>query len=219
MRRNFRGFYLVLTVCALVCSNRSPAAISLDLMGGSAKSFDTPLTIYQDGQPTIKLTAQYGTYPVGGNAAPYYAIRANYRATNSPWIYSFEILHSKIYLENGPAEVENFRVTFGFNYVMFDVGYQIGGFTFMAGLGPIVGHPRSTVRSQAYEGTGFLGLYSVIGVGSQIAANYRLRLFSFMTVLFETKLTAAYAVVPIASGSALTPNAAVHGLIGLGFDF
>ena len=57
------------------------------------------------------------------------------------------------------------------------------------------------------------------GPAAQLAFSERIPFQRRMFLDLETKLTGAWARVPIACGTADVPNLAAHGLIGIGFRF
>ena len=78
---------------------------------GSSISVPTPLTITQRGEPDLHFTAHWATQPFLDTW--YYAGRIGVWSGNRGWLFDFT--HHKIYLTNGPAEVQQFRITNGMN--------------------------------------------------------------------------------------------------------
>lgn len=194
----------------------------LDISGGSAWNAATPLTIRQEGEEPVRFIARYRTRPFAD--VPYYAVRVG-RGRAARW--EAELIHHKIYLDNPPPEVEQFRATHGFNLLSLGRSWPVGRARPYAdrraelrfGAGPMLTHPISIVRGRAYEGgrylfgTGWL----LSGIGVQFGAGHRWRLGRAVELVAEFKATAALAELPVADGRAETPNAALHGLLGLGF--
>ena len=88
----------------------------------------------------------------------------------------------------------------------------------MRGAGAVVAHPESTVRGKALsqDGGPFGRGYHLSGPTAQAAAEKKFGADGDLFVPVEGKLTASFARVPVADGSADVPRAAVHGLAGLG---
>jgi hypothetical protein len=197
----------------------TPAAaqgqVSVEVFGGTAFSLHTPLTIKQEGFPSIELTAHYSTRPL--DAIPYYATRLGFWNDTGGWVV--ELLHHKIYLDNpeGPeGNVQHFEVTHGYNIVTVNRGWRREEFVILAGGGIVIAHSNSIVRGRERS---IDEPYSLSGVGFQAAAGRRLHLTPWLFASAEGKVTAAWARVPISGGKATAPNVAFHGLLGIGAMF
>jgi hypothetical protein len=194
---------------------------TVELFAGASYSFPTPLTIRQDSEPDIRLTAHYSTRP--WRDVPYYAYRFGYQDGAGAW--EAELVHQKIYFENPPADVQRFEVTHGYNLLTVNrANVRPNGTTLRLGVGLVIGHPEATVRGRASSGRGgIIGKgYFLSGVTVQLAVGRRLPDHNDADGLFlepEAKLTASWARVPIAGGSATAPNVAVHGLLGVGYAY
>jgi len=188
-----------------------------EAFGGSSYSFPTPLRIRQPGYEDIDITARYETKPFEKD--PYYAWRIGKWQDGSAW--EFEQVHQKLYLTNKPAEVQQFQITYGYSLFTLNRAWKSGGFIYRLGAGVVVTNTFSTVRGEKYEQTGGLfdtGNY-LSGATIQGAVGKRIYLTKNLFLALEGKLTASYARVNIANGYAQVPNAAVHWLFGLGYDF
>ena len=80
-------------------------------------------------------------------------------------------------------------------------------------------HPETTVRGKSWEDDGGLNGFYISGAGGQLALEKRYIITEKLSLSLELKMTAAYAEIPIADGTATVPNYAAHGLIGIGYDF
>ncbi|MFO7639652.1 MAG: hypothetical protein R6X14_10240 [bacterium] len=199
---------------ALLTATAAGAGWRLDVSGGSAWNAVTPLVIHQQGQDPLWLAAQYSTRPLAD--VPYYAVRIG-RGGQARW--EFELVHHKLYLDNLPPEIERFQVTHGFNLLSLGRSWPAGPLELRFGTGPMLTHPENTVRGRVFdEGRGILGTgWYISGAGFQFGAGRRWRLGRVVELVVEGKATAAWTEVPIVAGRAELPNAALHGLIGLGF--
>lgn len=204
---------------ALACLAGAAQArnVRIEAFGGSAYNLPTPLSIYQSGEAAFTVNARYGTHPYAAGAAPYYSARLGF--WNKSDGIELEMLHHKLYLENPPAEILRYTITFGYNMFFVNYAWDLSWFILRVGLGPVITHPTNNIRGQAYSGTGLLGLYQFSGIANQVsfARSFWLAKWFFLTL--EAKFTSAYAVVPIANGISTAPNFAVHGLGGIGFQF
>jgi hypothetical protein len=208
----------VLVLFFLLVGAEAQASLKLELMGGSSISVPSRLTLYQENQPKITMTAHYDTRPL--TPAYYYVARLGWWDKDTAW--ELELIHHKIYLSNTTPEVAEFKVTFGYNLLLINRAWMFHGFVLRSGLGIVLAHAINTVRGQSFslpaDGV-FDGQYALAGVGGQISVSYPYYLTSRLFLNLETKFTAAYANIPIAQGVALTPNYAFHGVFGVGYSF
>jgi len=192
----------------------------VELFAGSAYSFPSPLTIRQAGESDLRLTAHYRTKP--WQDSPYYAYRFGY-ADRDGRGWEAELVHHKLYLDRGlPSDVQHFEVTHGYNLVTVNRSMvRSGGTTWRVGIGAVIGHPEATVRGKPTTGRGgfFNRGYFLSGPTVQLAVGRRFPDPTGFFVSTEGKLTASLARLPIRGGTAVTPNVAVHGLVGLGYAY
>ena len=197
-----------------------PAAASADwniqVFTGSSYSFPSPLNIKQDGEKDINITAEYETN-AWSTQAPYYALRIGKWVDDHAW--EFESLHQKLYLTNKPDEVQKFAISHGYNFNMLNYALSKYGFIYRLGGGFVMTHPETQVRGKRLEDDGGLNGFYISGAGGQLAVEKRYAISKKLSFSLELKMTAAYAVIPIADGTATVPNYAVHGLVGIGYDF
>jgi hypothetical protein len=200
----------------LFCPGWATAEWTIQLSTGTSYSFPSPLTIEQDGEKDISLTAEYETR-AWATQAPYYALRIGRWKDKIAW--EFESLHQKLYLTNKPDEVQKFAVSHGYNLNMLNVAFTKYGLIYRIGGGFVMTHPETEIRGRRHEDDGGINGFYISGAGGQAALEKRYRLSEKLSCSLELKLTAAYAEIPIADGSASVPNYAAHGLIGIGYDF
>jgi hypothetical protein len=210
----------VIIVSALLavffCPVRAMAGWTLQVSTGTSYSFSSPLTIQQDGEDDIDLTAEYETR-AWATQAPYYDLRIGKWKDGKAW--EFESLHQKLYLSNKPDEVQKFSISHGYNINTLNFAISGYGFIYRAGFGFVMTHPETKVRGKRLEDEGGLNGFYISGAGGQLAVEKRYYATEKLSLSLEAKFTAAYAVIPIADGTASVPNYAVHGLIGIGYDF
>jgi hypothetical protein len=182
---------------------------------GGAASAPSPLTIRQAGEPALRFTARYATRPMAW--APYYAFRIS-RWWPSGWGVFADNLHHKLYLTNPPPEVQRFEVTYGYNFLALGPAWRSGEWSLLAGAGPVLTNPTSTVRglAKSHRG-GFFGLgYYVDGAHLQLGVNRRFHVARWAFISADLRASAAWARVDVAEGSADVPNYAIHFLLGVG---
>ncbi len=198
---------LPLTVFGLLAAGRAAAAgWQLEAFTGAAHSFETTLTVRQEGSRDLRVAADYSTRPF--EDAPYYGWRLSREGPRGGW--DVQLLHHKLYLEDPPPEVERFEVTHGYNLLTIGHTWRRGGWALRLGLGAVIAHAESTVRARAHGGG-----YELSGPSAEVALGRRLPLGRRLAVVAEAKLTAARAEVSIGGGQASVPNAALHGVVGL----
>lgn len=192
---------------------------SVELMGGTAISFDTPLIVHQNGYPDIDVTARYDTKTFRPNL-PYYALRISRWEGDDAW--EFGQVHHRLFLADPPPEIQYFAIHYGYSYLLLGHAWRRNGFVYHLGIGPIVTNPATVVRNKRRDvGDWFFdGGYYVSGVGLGVSVEKDLRISRRTYGVFELQFTAGDAWnVPIADGYAEVPNLALHFHIGLGHDF
>ena len=207
---------LLCLVVVFILPAMAMADWNIQLFTGSSYSFPSPLKIEQDGEKDIDLTAEYETR-AWSTQAPYYALRIAKWTDNHAW--EFESLHQKLYLTNKPDEVQKFAISHGYNINMLNYALSKHGFIYRVGGGFVMTHPETTVRGKSWEDDGGLNGFYISGAGGQLAIEKRYIVTEKLSLSLELKMTAAYAEIPIADGTATVPNYAAHGLIGIGYDF
>lgn len=184
---------------------------------GYAEQFRSPLTIEQDGQPDIELTAEWDTKSL--EMPPYWSMRTGKWDGDTAW--EAELIHLKIFLENKPSEVQRFGISHGHNLLFANRAWKYGSFKLRAGVGLTISHPEVTIRNVRHnEDSGFADQgYQVSGVAIQGAGQYELPIYGPVHLVSELKLFSSYSVVRLDFGSATVPLFGVHALLGLGFHF
>ena len=177
---------------------------------GAVANLETPLTIRQSGFEEIETGgAEYETRPF--ESPVYYSLRAGRWRGGVGW--ELELIHHKIYLQDPPPEVQHFAISHGYNMVTVNRAWERGGFVWRAGLGPVVAHPENQIRGRVLRDAG----YELTGPVVQAGVERRFVLGERWFVSLEGKATAARAEVSVADGEAEVPNAALHGLLGIGY--
>lgn len=195
----------------------APARAQLELQAflGSSVSAPSPLSIAQRGRPDLDFTAHWATRPFLDTW--YYAGRIGLWHGSRGWLLDFT--HHKIYLTNGPPEIQKFRITNGLNLLTVSRGFRRGQLTYALGAGPVITFPRNRVREESLErGRGFLGGYFLSGANVMASATRRFPLTSGFFLSLDGRVSASYVRVPVAGGHASVPNLALHIHAGLGYQ-
>lgn len=196
---------------------------SFEIFLGEQFNIPTPLTIKQKGESTIKVDwARYKSDAWTGFNSPYYAWRIGVWDDNRAW--ELELIHEKIILKNKPAEVQHFNISHGYNLITINRAWRLTQYKdliWRIGAGVVLTHPETTIRyKKKGYGEDFPKGFYISGPTAQIAIDKRFYLSKGLFGVLEAKFTASYAThVPIANGHAEVPNAAIHGLFGLGYEF
>ena len=199
-------------VALLLVAADAGAQITVEYFQGTAFNVPTTLTISQDGQPDISLSADYSVRPFDDRL--YYAARLGFWKDDHGWLV--ELLHHKLYLENPPPDVEAFEVTHGYNMLMLNRAWRRPKLTIIAGGGAVIPHSNSLIRGKERPIT---APYTLAGVAGQAAVGRSLNFTNWLFGSVEGKVTFAWARVPVAEGHATVPNVAFHVLAGIGGKF
>jgi hypothetical protein len=176
---------------------------------GGAASLKTRLEIRQAGFETLRLDADYDTKPF--KSPLYYSARAGRWSGRSGW--ELELTHHKLYLRNGPSEVQHLEISHGYNLVTLNHGWDLGPVLLRVGAGPVVAHVEGSVRGRQLDRGG----YQVTGPVVQVGVEKRRALGERWLLGIEGKVSAARAVIPVKDGELDAPNVAGHLLVSLGY--
>jgi hypothetical protein len=172
------------------------------LEGGTFLPFNVPmsLSVYQSGEPALRLTAHYASEPF---AIPIcWVWRVSLWSGNRGW--ELEAVHHKIFLENPPPEIGKFQISHGVNLVTVNRAWQCEHFVLRAGAGVALAHPENTIRGKILpEDGGIFGWgYYLAGpaVGGAVGRHFPLGAGFLLTA--EVKLSGYYASVPVVDGRA-----------------
>ncbi len=192
-------------------------AWQFEFLPGVAYVPPMPLKVEQSGYDDISMTARYRTESL--RLPIYYSYRLSTLKNNKGW--SIEMNHLKIYLDNTTDEIQNLSVSHGYNQLLFNHHMVKPKFTWILGLGAVIGHPESTVRNLTFDEKGglFNDGYYISGFVLQGAIHYPLINTKHFILPLEGKLTAAYGKIPIVDGYAHIPVIAFHILLGPGLKW
>lgn len=153
----------------------------------------------------------------------YYMIRLEDWKGDHAW--GVEWLHHKVYLANTDETIRDFSISDGYNILFFNrAQYQqdgwLKGSILRGGLGIVFGNPDVTLegRDRFWNDGGIGGTY-LSGIGAQVALERRLIENDRHFLSVESKLTVAYARIPISDDGeeyADVPNVALHFVFGFG---
>lgn len=202
----------------LVLAGRPGAAraqVELQAFFGSSVSLPTPLTITQAGEPDLHFTAHWATRPFLDTW--YYGGRIGVWSGNRGWLFDFT--HHKIYLTNGPDEIQRFRITNGMNLFTVSRGFRRGRLSYAIGAGPVIAFPIIRVRGRQLAGDrGFWGGYFLSGANLMASATRQFPLAKGVFFSLDGRVSASYVRVPVSGGHASVPNVALHVHAGLGYS-
>jgi hypothetical protein len=205
-------------ILLLGSSSTAQARFLIEGFLGTAYSFPSTVTIYQENQPNLVFSGHWINETFKN--APYYSIRLGGWTETSGW--EFEDIHHKVVLDNNPANVQALKATFGFNFFLLNRAWDLNWFILRVGGGPVIAHPITTVRGQQFNSAegGILGTtYFLVGAGVQLSLQRRFYFGKHFFLTAEGKMTMAWANLPVVGGSAHIFNFALHGLGGFGYRF
>lgn len=215
--RNRLALALALATAAAPAGSARGEGWSFVVSGGAALNASATLKVEQSGQPELSHRAQYETRPFKDPF--YYALRVARAHGRGQW--EVQLLHHKLYLKNTTSEITHFEITHGFNLITIARSFAGSVVNWRAGAGVVFAHTESTVRGEdEHGGGGMLGTgYELAGPAALVGAGGRLALSERLFVVPELQATAAWAKVSVAGGHAVTPNLALHFLLGVGYRF
>lgn len=211
MRRIFISLSIIAAVLTLSASTFAASSPSVSFFLGTSWNAPVPILIHQDGYPDIRIDhPQWETRPL--YEAPYYAIRFSW----DQW--ALEVIHNKLYLVTDHPDVQQFWISHGYNLILAERLHDLGGWSYSLGGGVVLAHPETIIRGHElsdppHAGISFTGYY-LSGVAAEASVARRLPIKPWLSLTAETKLTGAWARVPIVGGYADVPDVAIHGLIG-----
>lgn len=194
---------------------RPEGSWSFQLLLGGPLNLPVPLTIRQEGQPDVRLTAHYSSRPF--RLPLHWGIQVARRSGGADW--ALELVHQKLYLDDPPPEVQYFSITHGFNLLTLSRGFRLGdGLWTRVGAGAVLAHPESMVRGREFSGSGLLGSGQYLAGATLVGTlEKRIALVDRLYLALVPKITASWARVPVAGGSADVPAVSLHLLSGLGY--
>lgn len=184
---------------------------------GTVYNVPMPLTVSQNGNPDIKLTARYETEPF--TLPVYWDMRFAHWQKDVAW--EFEVIHHKLYLENTTEEIQHFGISHGFNMLIINRVKSLKWFNYRIGGGFVLAHPENTVRGKTFGDSGDdldLG-YVISGPVLNLSLGKPVYVSKSVFLNFEVKSTFAWSRVKVADGHARLYNWALHAVCGIGFDF
>lgn len=210
---NGKGLPILLALAIL----SSPASAgdtgwSAEFLLGGAWNAGSEVTIAQSGQPDLVFDTDFATDPF---AQPlYWALRFNHHRPGRIW--SLELHHHKLIMQDPPPEVADFSITHGTNIVSVQHAWLRPGWRFMALAGVVVAHPENTVRGLKLpeEGGLFGAGYQVTGPALGAGAGTHLELTDWLDLTAEARLVVAWIRVDVVDGRASFTNVAAHLLLG-----
>lgn len=203
--------------------SQAEGSYSFEVFWGTQFNIPTPLTIKQRGEETIKVDwAKYESDAWTWFNSPYYSWRIGLWEKDKAW--ELELVHEKIILKNKPKDVQHFEISHGYNLITINRAWRLSEYhdlIWRIGAGIVLTHPETTVRhKEKGYGEDFPKGFYISGPTAQIAVGKRINIWRGLFGVLEAKFTASYAThVPIADGYAEVPNAAIHGLFGMGYEF
>ncbi len=215
MTRRFLFLLAMVLLCPVTGSGQTRWSFTLN--GGVPGNIPMPMKISQTGYPGISLFAKFSSEPF---RTPFYWMWRFARVQNKKG-WEFEAIHHKLILENRPAEIQEFRITHGFNMLFINRSHHNKTFNWRYGAGVILAHPENEVNNlHLDEKGGILNRgYYISGplINLSIGREFYLTKRIFANV--EAKATSGIAFVPVYSGRAEVGHLSLHLIAGFGYDF
>ena len=197
------------------------SATNWSFMLGSGADYNVPtrLKITQSNHRNIIVRhAHYKTHPF--QSPIFYDIQIGKWEDQAAW--EIEFLHHKIYLEDRPAEIQNFSISHGYNLLYLNRAWLLKhDFRFRIGLGAVIAHPENEINHKSLDhsrGGTFGRGYYLAGFSGQVGAGRRFYFTKHIYGSLGGKVLLSYAWVPVKDGDAVVPNLALYGIFGLGYS-
>jgi hypothetical protein len=181
---------------------------AIELLGGVAFNAPTHLTVRQDGEAPISLTARYATRPL--HFPLYYALRLGSRRAAPCW--ELQLAHHKLYLRNPPPEIESLQITHGFNLLTVNRALPWRRGTVRIGAGCAIPHVEGSVRGRQCASRE----YRVGGPAVLAGAGWRRALGRQLWLAGEIEAAAGWIDVPVTEGRIRASAIGLHLRAGLG---
>ena len=214
MRRLILSSAFVLISLSLT-PDSGAAQIEAQVFFGSAASLPLPISIHQNGETDLNFTAHWDTKPT--RPTWYYAWRIGLWKGNRGW--RLDHTHHKIYLTNPPAEVQQFRITNGFNIATISRAFRSKNLTYSIGAGPVITYPINTVRNKKLDHDRGWNGYLLGGASLLGMVTREFPITGGLILSLDARGSASYVRVPVIDGHASVPNIALHLHAGLGYRF
>lgn len=174
-----------------------------------------PLKINQEDCPAISIWANYETASL--KSPVYYSCRLGFIKHGKGC--EIEMNHAKIYLKNKPSEIQRFSISHGYNQLFLNKVFYKSRHGVKFGAGVVIAHPESTIRNMGFdEKQGFLNWgYYLAGPVFQCCLFKDIDIVGGFYLLIESKVSLAYANVPVCGGRAHVPLLGIHVQAGPGF--
>ena len=212
---------LILAVCYGLPATGQESFWSFEIHGGIPYNIPSWLTITQEGEPTIRLNAQYRAEPFVSPG--YYLFRAGRWNDDKAW--EIEFVHHKLFLDNMPQEIQEFSISHGYNILTANRAFEKLAFKKLnyilrLGAGVVIAHPETTIRNLSLDqNKGMFGAgYYISGPVLNIAAAKRIYFLNPLFINLELKFNPSVSWVPVEQGQAVVWNFPVTLAFGMGVD-
>lgn len=184
---------------------------------GAAANAPSSLTLRQDGEADIKMTARYDTRSF--REPIYWSVRLS--LLDERRAFELQLTHHKLHLSNPPAEVQDFQITHGFNLLTIAYAVRTLPVEVRAGGGVVFAHPEGTIRGRPYQpSSGLLGGHTVTGPVLTGGIGKRFEVVPHLLFTAAAAATATWANgMKLEDGSVDASNFALHLRFGLGYVF
>lgn len=187
---------------------RARGQFTAEVYGGGGVSFNSTLTVRQDGEPDLEVAAHWDTRPF--EQPFYWMLRLGYRFPSHSW--ELQLLHHKLYLSNAPPDIQWLEITHGFNLLTVNYAKRDLPVVVRGGAGVVLPHLDAVVRGERLQSDG----YRVTGPAFLGGASKEFTITGSLFLNLEGQLTLAWATAKVEGGEASTMNAAIHALLGIG---
>jgi len=209
--------YIVPCLCLCLAFPAAAQEPAIEVFGGTAFNFRTPLEVRRTHSSDIKLIARYETKPL--EPPLYYSIRIGMRGRRHALEVQFT--HHKLFLANTAGDLDHLEISHGYNILTINGALRLKHVDLRMGVGPVLAHVESVISAVAFGSPGYWHLTGpalLVGIGKSYSVTGRL------FIAPEIQLIAARAHVPLGEvsfsqgsrGAINAPHVAVHVHVGFG---
>lgn len=213
----FRYYIFLLIIFMEADEAAAQRRLNFEFYTGLPYNIPLPLTISQEDEADLNLTAKFNSEPF--NIPIFWVWRISLWNGGTAW--ELEAVHHKLFLANNPPEVQEFSISHGLNLITINRGWNFSALIFRIGAGIALAHPETTVRNRTLPEDGgiFHWGYYLTGPALLLSAGKNFRLSDYFYVTCEARINSAYAYIPIKNGSARLYNVSLQLILGAGTSF
>lgn len=208
---------ITLALFAAAAPATASGQVTLELFGGTSVDAPLPVSVALHHNPDLRWNPRFRNFPF--KETWYYAGRIGFWKRNRGWLVDFT--HHKLYATRLPSEVQEFKITNGFNMITLSRGWRRGNLVYSLGAGAVITYPRVRIHDQQIDGDRGFIFEGYFLSGATVMATVSRRFYLVPEAVFlslDLRGSASYVRIPVADGHAGVPNLALHLHAGFGME-